>query len=135
MPAPSRWMIRCALCYLLIGVAIGGFILTSKVYPSLAWSWTLLPIHIEFAIFGWIIQLTMGTAYWILPRFLERSARGTPKAAKVMVATLNTGILMNSITYLELLPQWGTVVGRFLEITAVVLFVTLHWGRVASYKK
>jgi hypothetical protein len=134
MPAPSRWMIRCALCYLLIGVAIGGLILTSKAYPSLVWSWTLLPIHIEFAIFGWIIQLTMGTAYWILPRFLSGDSRGNVGAAKGMVATLNGGIMINVITYLDVLPEWGIVAGRLLETSAVVLFITLHWKRVVSYR-
>jgi len=34
-----------------------------------------LPIHIEVLIFGWIIQFTLGTAYWILPRFLQAPQR------------------------------------------------------------
>ncbi|SHF33069.1 Cytochrome C and Quinol oxidase polypeptide I [Fodinibius roseus] len=133
MPTPSRWMIKASLIYLFAGFLMGAFILVSKAYPGLSPAWTLLPLHIEVSIFGWIIQLTMGTAYWILPRYLESGSRGNPLKAKIMVALLNTGILVNSASYLDIVPSSATLVGRSLEVGAVILFIALHWNRAVSY--
>ena len=135
MLAPSRWMIRCALLYLLIGFTIGAIMLISKAYPTYSQVWMLLPVHIEMLIFGFIIQFTMGTAYWILPRFLEGPPRGNIGYSKWMVGTLNAGILINALSYLNIFPQWGTTVCRSLEIIAVILFIHLHWRRAVSYQR
>lgn len=134
MPAPSRWMIRASLIYLLIGFTLGAALLASKAYPSYSAVWLLLPIHIEVMIFGWIIQLTMGTAYWILPRFLKGESRGDPLLSKLMVVALNAGIILNVLSYLEVSPYLDPVWGRCLEVVAVVLFVNLHWNRAVSYR-
>jgi len=134
MPAPSRWMIRCSLIYLLTGFLIGALMLISKVQPTFAWVWALLPIHIEILIFGWIIQFTMGTAYWIFPRFLEDKSRGNITLANNMVMILNSGIIINILTYLHFFSYRFTILGRSLEVLAVILFVILHWKRAVSYR-
>lgn len=136
MPAPSRWMIRCSLLYLLAGFAIGAGMLISKAcpaaYPQI---WQLLPVHIEVAIFGWIIQFTMGTAYWILPRYLETGDRGDSMPAKLMVALFNAGILINIFSYMHFVSGDAVFWGRLLEIGGVGLFIILHWNRAVSYRK
>lgn len=135
MPTPSRWMIKASMLYMLTGFIIGALILISKVYPAYSSVWSLLSIHIEVSIFGWIIQLTMGTAYWILPRYLKTKSRGNPRLAMAMVGMLNLGILINLFSYLDMLSSSATILGRILEIGAVVLFVILHWNRAVSYNK
>lgn len=73
MPRLSQWLIRTALIYLLLGFTLGALLLTHKgipLHPAL-WSW--LPTHIEFLLMGWIAQLTMGVAFWILPRYWKKS--------------------------------------------------------------
>jgi hypothetical protein len=70
MPTLSRYFIRSALICLGIGFTLGGLILAAKggaVDPRV-WIW--LPVHIALLINGWLVQLTMGVAYWILPRIL-----------------------------------------------------------------
>ncbi len=133
MPTPSRWMIKASMLYMLAGFAIGALILISKVYPEYSSVWSLLSVHIEVSIFGWIIQLTMGTAYWILPRYLKTKSRGNPRLALAMVGMLNFGILINVASYLNILPPSATIVGRLLEVGAVALFIALHWNRAVSY--
>ena len=63
MPTPSRLMIKASMLYMFAGFVIGALILISKVYPEYSSVWSLLLIHIEVSIFGWVIQFTMGTAY------------------------------------------------------------------------
>lgn len=133
MPTPSRWMIKASMIYMLVGFVIGALILISKAYPGYSLVWDLLIIHIEVSIFGWIIQFTMGTAYWILPRYLVNKSRGNPQWAMLMVAMLNGGILINGASYLDLLESSAIIWGRLLEVGAVILFIVLHWNRAVSY--
>jgi len=135
MPLISRWMIRCSFIYLFLGVGTGAFMLIQKAYPIHPSVWQLLPIHIEMLIFGWIIQFTLGTAYWMLPRFLEGPQRGPRWAAFMMAIILNIGILLtlaDDIILTELPVQRS---GRALELLAVLIFVSLHWNRIVTYRK
>lgn len=134
MPKVSRWMIRSSLLYLLLGVGLGALMLIHKAYPLHPAVWQLLPVHIEVTIFGWIIQFTLGTAYWMLPRFLEEPKRGNRGAAWLMVILLNLGILMvvADSLFSPLIPL--RLAGRFLEVGAVTLFISLHWNRIVSYR-
>ncbi|MBN2733012.1 MAG: cbb3-type cytochrome c oxidase subunit I [Balneolaceae bacterium] len=134
MPAPSRWMIRLALIYLLAGMAMGAMLLIHKAYPITPAVWMLLPIHIEVTIFGWIIQLTLGTAYWMLPRYIEGPPRGRPLLAAGMVLALNLGILLVIIDTLIMVSFPLQLTGRMLELMAVGLFIFLHWNRIVTYR-
>ncbi len=134
MPTPSRWMIRLSFTYLLLGISMGALMLIHKAFPIHPAVWMLLPIHIEITIFGWIIQLTLGTAYWMLPRFLEGPARGDSSLAYAMIACLNLGIIfVIADPLLSIALPWD-LIGRIFELTAVVLFVVLHWNRIVTYR-
>jgi len=134
MPRPSRWMIRCSFVYLFLGILMGAMMLIHKAYFIHSAIWMLLPIHIEVTIFGWIIQLTLGTAYYMLPRFLEGPSRGDSRLAYVMIASLNLGIIFviaDSLLSFALPFDW---IGRIFELAAVGLFVKLHWNRITTYR-
>lgn len=134
MPRPSRWMIRLSLIYLLLGIIMGALMLIHKAYFIHSAIWMLLPIHIEASIFGWIIQLTLGTAYYMLPRFLEGQPRGSSSLAYVMILSLNTGIIFVIADSLLSFALPLDLAGRIFELTAVGLFVALHWNRIVTYR-
>lgn len=133
MPRVSVWMLRMSFLYLACGVSIGAVLLVSKSLGIASFAWNLLPIHIEFLIFGWIIQFTLGTAYWILPRYLKTKGRGKTLPAIMMVILLNAGILLMVIS--ELFPDYSFygLIGRSSQLLAVALFIRLHWQRIVSY--
>ncbi|MAO66141.1 MAG: hypothetical protein CL666_14190 [Balneola sp.] len=134
MPLISRLMIRLSLVYFVLGAGIGALMLINKAFLISPMIWFIFPIHIEFLIFGWIIQFTLGVAYWILPRFLESKGRGNPKLAWLMVVFLNLGILSVAFAPYGLGQNIG-LAGRIFETLAVILFITLHWKRVVTYNK
>jgi hypothetical protein len=134
MPAPSRWLIRCSLLHLIAGFTIGAFMLIAQITPLYSLIWIFLPVHIEILMFGWIIQLTMGVAYWILPRFLETGSRGNNATAWFMIICLNTGIISVIIGALSHIHFPFRLLGRILETTSVILFVGLHWQRIVTYR-
>jgi hypothetical protein len=127
-------MIRLSLIYLIIAVFIGGTLLVHKVVPIHPAIWSLLPVHYEMAIWGWIVQFVMGTAYWIFPRFMVGPARGHETTAWVMAGCLNTGILLLILSIFIGSDPDLRLTARFLMILSVSLFGILVWGRVITYR-
>lgn len=134
MPALSRWMVRCSLLYLVLGFTIGALMLIAQITPLYSWIWLFLPVHIEILIFGWIIQLTMGVAYWMLPRYLKSGDRGNSAFAWAIIACINLGIIFVIIGSLIHLRFPFRLLGRILEATSVIIFISLHWRRAVSYR-
>lgn len=132
MPRLSRWLVRAALVYLLLGVTIGALLLTHKglsLDPAL-WRW--LPAHIEFLLVGWIVQFTMGVAFWIFPRFWERPRRPRESHVRIAFVSLNLGIwLVVAGTSLGLSRNL-LFLGRLLELVAVAAAGRSFWPRVVS---
>ena len=67
MPLLSRWMVKLALLNLDLGFTLGGLLLANKGIPLHPTLWLLLPAHQEFLITGWMLNLAMEVAFWILP--------------------------------------------------------------------
>ena len=128
MPRLSCWFIRAALIYLLIGVTFGGLILLHKGRPVHPLLWRLLPLHIELLLFGWIVQLVMGVAFWIFPRFLRQ--RGNVKLAWVAFGLLNLGVWLAGAAPFFDGAATVIAVGRLVEAGAVVAFVLHLWPRI-----
>lgn len=124
MPRVSAWFVRAALCHLVLGFVIGGLLLAGKGVPLAFDPWPLRPIHIELLLVGWMIQLVMGVAVWIFPRFvLRRAPQRSAVTAWLAFALLNAGVLLVSIGLLA--------AGRLMEIGAAASFAIHLWGRVS----
>ena len=129
MPTLSRVAIRMALVSLALGAFVGALLLAA---PALSRQppWSLLPLHVELLLFGWLVQLTMGVAYWILPRTAGRpSERGRPAAALIAIVSLNLGVLLAGLGPLVGLDAM-LVTGRVLELLAAASFAVHAWPRV-----
>jgi hypothetical protein len=128
MPRLSRWFIRASLVYLSLGFTFGALMLFNKGVLLSVWLWQLLPAHIEFLLLGWTVQLAMGAAFWILPRF--RSSRGNEKAAWAAFILLNAGVWIVGMGRLIGMPSPLIVVGRAAEAGAAIAFAIHAWPRV-----
>ena len=129
MPRLSVWFVRCSLVYLLLGVTLGGLMLANKGVPFAAWAWSLVGAHMEFLLLGWMVQLAMGVAFWILPRFGSGAPRGNELLIWAAFAALNLGIWMAALQPYHM-QSWLTLTGRILEAVSVFLFVFGSWQRV-----
>ena len=130
MPRLSVWLVRSALMYLALGFTFGALMLFEKgvpVYPPLL---RLLPAHIEFVLFGWTMQLAMGVAFWILPRFEGGASRGDERPAWLAFGLLNTGVWLAGMgAVLDLAPPL-LLLGRIAEAAAAAAFVVHAWPRI-----
>lgn len=128
MPRLTVWFVRMALAHLLIGFTLGALLLANKGAPFAPAIWHWRPAHIEFLLVGWVVQLALGVAFWILPRFQQH--RGNLSMAWSAFALLNLGVwLVALVTPLGLPPLW-LVVGRLAEIAAAIAFALNAWPRV-----
>lgn len=129
MPKYSVWAMRASLIYFLVGITFGTFLLINKALPFYNQTWRLLPLHSEFLLIGWIVQLVFSVAFWIFPRFGVGPKRGRTIFAWVALGLLNVGVLIVSVANLILKTQW-LLFGRILEALAVMVFAVYLWGRV-----
>jgi len=132
MPRLSVYMIRTALLHLGIGFLLGALALANKGVPFLPQLWRLVPIHVELLIFGWMIQLAMGVAFYALPRFQGENRYGHLGLGWASYIVLNSGIL---ITILSLWFGWQVWIlfGYMTALIAVILYILLMWRRVKPF--
>jgi len=129
MPRLSVYFVRASLIHLLLGFTVGGLLLANKgimISPAI---WGLLPAHIEFAFIGWMVQLTMGIAFWILPRFSGAAPRGNQRWSWLALVSINTGIALVVLDGLLGMP-WLTFAGRGLELLGLAAFAIGNWKRI-----
>lgn len=128
MPRLSVWFVRMALLYLLAGFTVGALLLAHKGVPYAPALWRWRQAHIEMLLVGWIVQLAMGVAFWILPRFQQ--ARGNVRAAWVAFVLVNIGVLMVALVGPLSATRWIAPIGRGLEVAGAAAFAVHAWPRV-----
>jgi hypothetical protein len=131
MPLLSRFYIRTALLWLALGTTLGGIILWNKASP-IPGAWQLLTAHITLVTWGWILQLTLGVAYWILPRVSGPrfgAERPRPWLAVAAYVLLNAALVFGAVVSLLPVP-WPGILVAALELLALLLFALHAWPRV-----
>ncbi len=129
MPRLSCWFIRFALAYLAAGFILGAFLLANKGLNLWPWIWRLLPVHIELLLMGWLVQLALGVAFWILPRFSRGAPRGNEPLIWLAFVLVNLGISWVAVETIFAF-QGLAWVGRMAEAGGVAAFVIGSWRRV-----
>ena len=126
MPRVTMWFIRASLCHMMGGFVLGALLLASKGIAMPPRVWALRPVHIEMLLVGWMIQLVLGVAIWIFPRFvLRQRPRRSEVTAWLAFALLNLGVV------LVCLGDATAAAGRVSELAAAASFAIHLWGRVS----
>lgn len=134
MPLLSIVMIRTALIYLGVGFTLGMLILLHKGIPYDANVWRLFPLHVELLLLGWMPQLAIGTAYWILPRFGVGADRyGKSWLVWVGYWFFNAGILLICLTALWTLSNEFLLLGRVLQGIGMGAFAMGMFPRIKPF--
>jgi hypothetical protein len=132
MPRVSVWFVRAALLYLGAGFTLGALLLADKGVGFSSGLWRWLPVHFELLLVGWFVQLVMGVAYWIFPRFgMSRAARGREGLAWLALALLNIGVMLVCGAAIGDLPGLA-VVGRAAELSAAGTLALNVWARTRA---
>jgi len=122
MPPLSRWFIRASLAWLVAGFSLGALMLAAKALGHYGAMGRLFVPHVELLLVGWTVQLTMGVAFWILPRFEGGASRGAVGYAWAALVLVNTGVV--------LVVLGASVAGRAAELLAAAAFARTAWPRI-----
>lgn len=133
MPVQSVWMLRLSLIWLMVSVMIGGLILLEKAMYIMPMIWGFLSVHYELAIWGWMVQFVIGTAYWMFPKYLSDSRRGPEWLAWSVLVVLNAGIMILTASILLQIPLLAQT-GRGFILLSIFKFAALIWKRVVTYR-
>jgi hypothetical protein len=133
MPRLSVWMVRAALLHLGTGFTFGAFMLWNKGSPFDPRIGLLLSPHIELVLVGWTMQLAMGVAFWIVPRFTHGNRYGHVWLVWAAFVLINAGVIAVVISYWFAGLAWLTLVGHILESLAVVAFALHLWPRIKPF--
>lgn len=132
MPRVSVWFVRAALAYLGAGFTLGALLLSDKSIGFSSGLWRWLPVHFELLLVGWFVQLVMGVAYWIFPRFgMSRAARGREWLAWLALALLNGGVLFVCSAVIGDLAGVA-LAGRAAELSATLMLALNVWARTRA---
>jgi hypothetical protein len=128
MPRLSVWIIRAAMINMGAGFLLGALMLFNKGVPLSPALWSLLPLHMEVIVIGWVVQLAMGVAYWILPRW--NADRGNVRLVAASFVLINLGVLLSGTS--GWLPRGSAmlIAGRTAEVIAVIAFALHAWLRI-----
>jgi hypothetical protein len=136
-------MVRAALLWLLLGIAIGGLMLVDRAVPG-DWRLWLSPSHGHILFVGWFLQFALGIAYWLLPR---KRSPDLPLGYREDIAiagavALNAGLVCRVLG--EPFERTGhasdltlalLIASSTLQVAAVALFVAQLWPRVYGRNK
>jgi hypothetical protein len=123
-------MIRLSLGYMGVGFTLGALLQIHKgigLSPAL---WAVLPAHIELLLIGWIVQLSLGMGFWILPRIGHALRRGNVAFATGGFWMLNLGIWVYALSTIPQVPAWWGFVGRGAEAAGILAFLHNAWTRI-----
>lgn len=133
MPRLSVWMVRTALVHLATGLALGALLLAHRelaLHPAVP---RLRPAHAELLLLGWTVQLAMGVAFWILPRFRSGPERGREWPAWAAYLLLNGGVVVTAAALVAGIPGPAALAGRGAEGLAALAFGLHAWPRVKPF--
>jgi len=112
---------------------MGALLLSAKAVPMPAAIFRLFPMHAEALLIGWVVQLAMGVAWWILPKYPKRPERGPGAPIWAAWTLLNTGVLLTGIGRSVGAADAVVLAGRIGELLAAVVFVSAAWPRVKAF--
>jgi len=135
LPRLTVFTLKAGMIYLILGFTLGSLLLFHKGIPLHPILWSLLPAHINFLFFGWMVQLIMGMAFWIFPRFAQAPKRGNFKIAWLAVILLNSGIWLIVLSPYFRITTWFVLSGRFALLGSAIVFSYYVWARVKSWGK
>jgi hypothetical protein len=129
VPRLIVWCLRAALLNLGAGFSLGAIMLATPVLHLPGDMLRFRLLHAELLLIGWMVQLALGVAYWILPRFRVGFNRGRSAPVWIAMLLLNGGVYAAGIGQAVgmLAMAWA---GRVGEGLAALIFATHLWLRV-----
>lgn len=137
MPIESRLFIKTALVALVLAFSAGAALaIASSVGVAVSPIWAIEHAHLAFV--GWLVNIVIGIALWMLPLARERyprtAGRYPPWAPMTVYALLNGGLVLRILSEPFLatgaVARTALFVSAVAQLAAILLFAYVAWQRV-----
>jgi hypothetical protein len=130
-----RLYVKTSFVFLLLGVALGGYIAIEVNLLGRGVPWPLITAHTHLVLVGFMLTLVFGVATWMFPRPARDDARYRPGLAWVVYWVLTLSTAVRALGELSAAVTGGrgsplAAVGGLGQLAAAILFVVNMWTRV-----
>ena len=136
----SRWYIKTAFTFFVVGLLLGLYMIISKYILGMWLSPQLITAHVHVLLFGFVISLIMGVAIWMFPRPRDE-IHYSPRLAEITYWFLTLGTVVRFIceitsSYINSrILDWLIVLGNASQVLAGFLFIYNVWSPVRPVRK
>ena len=136
----SRWYIKTAFTFFVVGLLLGLYMIISKYILGMWLSPQLITAHVHVLLFGFVISLIMGVAIWMFPR-PRGEIHYSPRLAEITYWFLTLGTVVRFIceitsSYINSrILDWLIVLGNASQVLAGFLFIYNVWSPVRPVRK
>ena len=102
MPTLTRWFLKTAMLYFLVGFGLGGVLLIALGWKQRPIFGVLQPVYWHLLVVGWLMQCIFGVAYWMFPSFSKDQLPRRETLGWFTYGALNLGLLLRAIV-----EQWS----------------------------
>lgn len=136
MPALIRRYIKTSFVFLLVGLALGGYITISEFGFGIHSPPLFITAHVHLLLVGFVLMLIIGVATWMFPRPARDDERYRPELAEAVYWIMTTATILRASAEI-VVGLWGTgplrpliAAGGLGQLVAAALFVVNMWWRV-----
>ena len=136
MPPLVRRYIKTSFAFLLLGLALGGYLVVAQFVLGSYPSRLLVTAHVHLLLVGFMLTIVMGVATWMFPRPAQGDGRYRPELAEAVYWLIAPATALRAAAEVLLAvtgaPWLGWVVAAagLGQLAAAALFVLNMWWRV-----
>lgn len=136
MPPLVRRYVKTSFVFLLLGLALGGWIQVNQFLGSHYPPRIHITAHVHLLLVGFVLMLIMGVATWMFPRPARDDRRYRPALAEAVYWLLTTATVARAAGELAAglsgAPGWRLLLtlGGLGQLAGGILFAVNMWPRI-----
>jgi heme/copper-type cytochrome/quinol oxidase subunit 1 len=133
-----RRYIKTAVAFLLLGLAVGLWMVGRRELLNIAPTPLQVSAHTHVILVGFVMTMILGVALWLFPRPEKTDARYRPFLAEVSYWLLTTGTAARFVAELTRGAnagswlRWVVVISSAAQVLALALFFHTMWSRIRA---
>jgi cbb3-type cytochrome oxidase subunit 1 len=131
-----RRFIKTAIVFLVVGLAIGGYMIVVRELGGRFPSEYVISAHTHAILVGFVMLMILGVALWLFPRPDKSDARYDPVLASASYWMLTIGTAVRIAGELARAAsgaawlRWSVAIAGLAQIAGLVVFFYTMWGRI-----